>query len=162
MIQKSAAEMAAALAAKEVSSVELTQAHLDRIAAVDDDVKAFLHVDSEGALAQAAAVDADRASGKTLAPLAGIPLALKDVLAQKGVPTTAGSRILEGWRPPYDTTCDWFRYRWIYSPTGSTYRHRRCATNIWRSFSLRPDRLLIITRSSWTIWSHRSRYCAFA
>ena len=104
MIFKNATEMAAALAAKEISSVELTQSHLDRIAAVDGDVKAFLHVDAEGALAQAAAVDADRAAGKALSPLAGVPLALKDVLAQKGVPTTAGSKILQGWKPPYDST----------------------------------------------------------
>ena len=104
MIFKTAAEMATALAAKEVSSVELTQAHLDRISAVDGDVKAFLHVDKDGALAQAAAVDADRASGKSVSPIAGIPLALKDVLAQKGVPTTAGSKILQGWKPPYDST----------------------------------------------------------
>jgi len=104
MIFKNAADMAQALAAKEVSSVELTQAHLDRIAAVDGDVKAFLHVDQEGALAQAAAVDANRASGKEMSSLAGIPLALKDVLAQKGIPTTAGSKILEGWKPPYDST----------------------------------------------------------
>ncbi|CAB4333240.1 unannotated protein [freshwater metagenome] len=104
MIFKNAADMAQALASKEVSSVELTQAHLDRIAVVDGDVKAFLHVDNTGALEQAAAVDADRASGKAMSPLAGVPLALKDVLAQKGIPTTAGSRILQGWKPPYDST----------------------------------------------------------
>jgi aspartyl-tRNA(Asn)/glutamyl-tRNA(Gln) amidotransferase subunit A len=63
-----------------------------------------LHVDNENALAQAAAVDADRAAGKALSPLAGVPLALKDVLAQEGVPTTAGSKILQGWKPPYDST----------------------------------------------------------
>jgi aspartyl-tRNA(Asn)/glutamyl-tRNA(Gln) amidotransferase subunit A len=104
MIFKTAVEMADALSKKEVSSVELTQAHFDRIDAVDGDVKAFLHVDKEGALAQAASVDADRAAGKKLAPLAGIPLALKDVLTQKGIPTTAGSKILQGWKPPYDST----------------------------------------------------------
>jgi aspartyl-tRNA(Asn)/glutamyl-tRNA(Gln) amidotransferase subunit A len=104
MIRLSAAQMAAALAEGSTSSVELTQAHLDQIAAVDNDVKAFLHVDAEGALAQAKSVDAKRKSGEKLSPLAGIPLALKDVLAQRGVPTTAGSKILEGWRPPYDST----------------------------------------------------------
>ncbi len=104
MIFQTAVEMADALSRKEVSSVELTQSHLDRIADVDGDVKAFLHVDTEGALAQAATVDADRAAGKSVSPLAGIPLALKDVLAQKGVPTTAGSKILQGWKPPYDST----------------------------------------------------------
>jgi len=104
MIRQSAAQMAAALAEGATSSVELTQAHLDQIAAVDNDVKAFLHVDAEGALAQAKSVDAKRRSGEKLSPLAGIPLALKDVLAQRGVPTTAGSKILQGWRPPYDST----------------------------------------------------------
>jgi aspartyl-tRNA(Asn)/glutamyl-tRNA(Gln) amidotransferase subunit A len=104
MIRNSAAEMAAKLVAGETTSVALTQAHLDRIAAVDTDVHAFLYVDTEGALAQAAAVDAKRAKGEKLSPLAGVPLALKDVMAQKGVPTTCGSKILEGWRPPYDST----------------------------------------------------------
>jgi aspartyl-tRNA(Asn)/glutamyl-tRNA(Gln) amidotransferase subunit A len=104
MIRNSASEMAAKLAAGETTSVALTQAHLDRIAAVDTDVHAFLYVDTEGALAQAAAVDAKRAKGEKLSPLAGVPLALKDVMAQKGIPTTCGSKILEGWRPPYDST----------------------------------------------------------
>ena len=104
MIRQSAAQMSAALAEGSTTSVELTQAHLDQIAAVDNNVKAFLHVDAEGALAQAKSVDAQRKSGEKLSPLAGIPLALKDVLAQRGVPTTAGSKILQGWRPPYDST----------------------------------------------------------
>jgi len=104
MIRSSASEMASALAKGEITSVALTQLHLDRIASVDRDVHAFLHIDTEGALAQASAVDAKRAKGEKLTPLAGIPLALKDVLAQKGVPTTCGSKILEGWRPPYDST----------------------------------------------------------
>ena len=104
LISLTAAETAVAIASGEVSAVEVAQAHLDRIAAVDDRVHAFLHVDTAGALAAAAAVDAARAAGATLAPLAGVPLALKDVLTQKGIPTTCGSRILEGWRPPYDAT----------------------------------------------------------
>jgi aspartyl-tRNA(Asn)/glutamyl-tRNA(Gln) amidotransferase subunit A len=104
MIHATAVEMAKALAAKEISSVDLTKAHLDRIAEVDSQVKAFLHVDVEGALAQAQVVDEKIASGQTLSPLAGVPLALKDVLTQQGVPTTAGSKILQGWRPPYDST----------------------------------------------------------
>ncbi len=104
MIRSSASEMASALAKGEITSVALTQLHLDRIASVDKDVHAFLHLDTEGALAQASAVDTKRAKGEKLSPLAGVPLALKDVLAQKGVPTTCGSKILEGWRPPYDST----------------------------------------------------------
>ncbi len=104
MIKKSASEMASALSAGEITSVELTQAHLDQIARVDRDVHAFLHVDTDGAIAQARAVDEKRKSGEKVSPLAGVPLALKDVLVQKGIPTTCGSKMLEGWRPPYDST----------------------------------------------------------
>ena len=104
MIRDNASQMAQALTDGSITSVELTQAHLDQISAVDGQVKAFLHVDTEGALAQAKAVDEKRKNGEKLSPLAGIPLALKDVLAQHGIPTTAGSKILEGWRPPYDST----------------------------------------------------------
>ena len=104
MINKSAAEMAAALSAGEITSVELTQAHLDQIAKVDSEVHAFLHVDREGALSQARDVDEKRKSGEKMSPLSGVPLALKDVLTQKGIPTTCGSKMLEGWRPPYDST----------------------------------------------------------
>jgi aspartyl-tRNA(Asn)/glutamyl-tRNA(Gln) amidotransferase subunit A len=100
-----AAELAGRIAAKDVSAVEVARAHLDRIAAVDDRVHAFLHVDTEGALAQAERVDRAIADRDSLTgPLAGVPLALKDVLVQEGIPTTVGSRILEGWRPPYDAT----------------------------------------------------------
>ncbi|MEU4641673.1 Asp-tRNA(Asn)/Glu-tRNA(Gln) amidotransferase subunit GatA [Micromonospora sp. NPDC023814] len=99
-----ATEIAGLVAAGETSAVEVTRAHLDRIAAVDDRVHAFLHVDSEGALAAAREVDARRAAGEELGPLAGVPVAVKDVLTTKGVPTTVGSKILEGWRPPYDST----------------------------------------------------------
>ena len=104
MIKKSASEMASALSKSEISSVELTQAHLDQISKVDPEVHAFLHVDTAGALAQAKDVDARRKAGEKLSPLAGVPLALKDVLVQKGIPTTCGSKMLEGWRPPYDST----------------------------------------------------------
>ena len=104
LIRQTAAVLANAIATKEVSAVEVTQAHLDRISAVDEKVHAFLHVNADAALEQARAVDAKVASGATLGPLAGVPLGLKDVLAMKGEPTTAGSKILEGWRPPYDST----------------------------------------------------------
>ncbi len=108
LIRMTAAAQADALAAGETTSVELTQAHLDRIAAVDGDaesgVHAFLHVDAEGALVQAAAADARRASGTPAHPLDGVPIAVKDVLATTGLPTTCGSRILQGWVPPYDAT----------------------------------------------------------
>ncbi|AUY49733.1 Asp-tRNA(Asn)/Glu-tRNA(Gln) amidotransferase subunit GatA [Streptomyces sp. CB01881] len=104
LIRYTAAETAAAIAKGEVSAVEVAQAHLDRIGAVDKKVNAFLHVDTEGALSAAKAVDEKRAKGEELGPLAGVPLALKDVFTTKGVPTTCGSKILEGWIPPYDAT----------------------------------------------------------
>ncbi|MET8704043.1 Asp-tRNA(Asn)/Glu-tRNA(Gln) amidotransferase subunit GatA [Kitasatospora sp. NPDC058032] len=104
LIRYSAAETATAIAKGEVSAVEVAQAHLDRIEAVDQKVNAFLHVDTEGALSAARAVDEKRAKGEELGPLAGVPLALKDVFTTKGVPTTCGSKILEGWIPPYDAT----------------------------------------------------------
>ncbi|MDG4837135.1 Asp-tRNA(Asn)/Glu-tRNA(Gln) amidotransferase subunit GatA [Micromonospora sp. WMMD967] len=104
LIKMTASEIASLVAGGETSAVEVTRAHLDRIAAVDDRVHAFLHVDSDGALAAARAVDERRAAGEELGPLAGVPVAVKDVLATRGVPTTVGSKILEGWRPPYDAT----------------------------------------------------------
>jgi aspartyl-tRNA(Asn)/glutamyl-tRNA(Gln) amidotransferase subunit A len=87
-----------------ITSVELTQAHLDRIAEVDGVVHAFLHVNASGALATAAEVDRLRASGATLPSLAGLPIAVKDNVTTIDEPTTAGSKILEGWVPPYDST----------------------------------------------------------
>jgi aspartyl-tRNA(Asn)/glutamyl-tRNA(Gln) amidotransferase subunit A len=104
ILTATAAHLAARIAQGDVSAVEVTQAHLDQIDAVDGAVQAFLHVDRDRALAKAAAVDAARAAGETLAPLAGVPIALKDVFCYSGAPTTAGSRILEGWHPPYDAT----------------------------------------------------------
>ena len=95
-----AAQVAGLIAGGEVSAVEVATAHLDRIDAVDDRVHAFLHVDREGALAAARAVDEKRVTG----PLAGVPVAVKDVVTTRGVPTTAGSKVLEGWKPPYDAT----------------------------------------------------------
>src|SRR5690606_25670930 len=103
IIRFTAAELADKLTSGEISSREATQAHLDRIAAVDGDVHAFLHV-NEGALAAADAVDARRAAGEELGSLAGVPLAIKDVLVTTDQPTTSGSKILEGYMSPYDAT----------------------------------------------------------
>lgn len=104
LIRQSAATLASAIARKEVSSEEVTRAHLDRISQVDERVHAFLYVDPEGSIARAREVDQQIARGELSSPLAGVPIALKDLLATKGVPTTCGSRILEGWRPPYNAT----------------------------------------------------------
>ena len=98
-----AADLAAALTAGEVSSVEATRAHLDRIAAVEPDVHAYLHV-SDHALDAAADLDRRRAAGETLGALAGVPLAIKDVLVTTDMPSTSGSKILEGFLSPYDAT----------------------------------------------------------
>ena len=104
LIESSAAELAGLVADGQVSAVEIAQAHLDRIDKVDGELHAFLHVDADGALSAARAVDERRAGGGELGPLAGVPLAMKDVVVTQGLPTTAGSKILEGWRPPYDAT----------------------------------------------------------
>ena len=104
LIRKTAAELAAAVTAGEVSAAEVTQAHLDRIGAVDGEVKAFLHIAADDALAQARAVDRKRAAGEPLGPLAGVPVAVKDLFTTIGMPTTCGSKILEGWVPPYEST----------------------------------------------------------
>jgi aspartyl-tRNA(Asn)/glutamyl-tRNA(Gln) amidotransferase subunit A len=105
LIRRDAATLGAQIAAKEVSSTEVTQAHLDQIAETDERFNAFLHVAADAALAEAGRIDAAVAAGETLpSPLAGVPLALKDVFTATDMPTTAGSKILEGWRAPYDAT----------------------------------------------------------
>jgi aspartyl-tRNA(Asn)/glutamyl-tRNA(Gln) amidotransferase subunit A len=117
----SAADLAARLGAREISAREVVDAHLDRIAATDGvvaegdvwsahddlgagDVHAYLTVTATDARERADAVDAKRAGGQEVSPLAGVPLALKDVLTMRGAPTTCGSRMLDGWVPPYDAT----------------------------------------------------------
>ncbi|MFC5088275.1 Asp-tRNA(Asn)/Glu-tRNA(Gln) amidotransferase subunit GatA [Corynebacterium aquatimens] len=98
-------ELAAKIQAGEVTSREVTQAFLDRIAESDDAVGAFLHVGAEEALAAADAVDAQVAAGEEpVSPLAGVPLALKDLFVTTDAPTTAASKILEGYMSPYDAT----------------------------------------------------------
>jgi aspartyl-tRNA(Asn)/glutamyl-tRNA(Gln) amidotransferase subunit A len=104
LTRMTAAGLAAAIAAGEVSALEVTDAHLARIGEVDGAVHAFLHVAADGARRAARAVDQRRAAGEALGPLAGVPLALKDLFTTTDMPTTCGSKILNGWRPPYDAT----------------------------------------------------------
>lgn len=104
LIRKTAVELAQLIASGEVSSEEVTRVHLERIKEVDGDVHAFLYVDDSNALEAARQVDKNIQAGNLQSPLAGVPLALKDVLTMKDVPTTCGSKILEGWKPQYDST----------------------------------------------------------
>ncbi|MDO5670023.1 MAG: Asp-tRNA(Asn)/Glu-tRNA(Gln) amidotransferase subunit GatA [Corynebacterium sp.] len=101
----SAAELAEKIHSREITSREVVQAHLDRIAETDGELNAFLHVGAEAALAAADDVDKRLDAGETPAsPLAGVPLALKDVIVTADAPTTGASKILEGWMSPYDAT----------------------------------------------------------
>ncbi len=104
LLTATASELSGLLRAGEVSAREVTAAHLDRIAEVDGEINAFLATDGERALATADALDGRRAAGEELGELAGVPIAVKDLFCYTGLPTTAASRILAGWRPPYNAT----------------------------------------------------------
>ena len=100
-----AAELAEKIHSREISSVEVTEAHLKRIEETNGEINAFLHVGADAALSAAVAVDNALANGETpTSPLAGVPLALKDVFTTTDAPTTCGSKILEGYMSPYDAT----------------------------------------------------------
>jgi aspartyl-tRNA(Asn)/glutamyl-tRNA(Gln) amidotransferase subunit A len=97
----SARELAARVRAGELSAVEATRAYLEQITATDPILRAYRCTLPERALEQAAAVDAARRAGEPLGPLAGVPIALKDIFVTEGVETTCGSAMLAGWTPPY-------------------------------------------------------------
>lgn len=100
-----AAELAEKIHSREISSVEVTEAHLKRIEETNGEINAFLHVGADAALSAAVAVDNALANGETpTSPLAGVPLALKDVFTTTDAPTTCGSKMLEGYMSPYDAT----------------------------------------------------------
>ncbi len=101
---RSGTAIARALASGDVSSVQVTQAFIDRSAEVDGRVEAYLEITNERALSAALESDERRARGDTRSALDGVPLAYKDIFVTKDVPTTAGSKILDGWLPPYDAT----------------------------------------------------------
>ncbi len=104
LVGRTALEHLDALAKGELSARELVQAYLERIERFDGHVQAFLLVDADGAVKKAAEVDERRARGEPLGPLAGVPVAVKDVLCTEGQRTTCASRILENFIPPYDAT----------------------------------------------------------
>jgi aspartyl-tRNA(Asn)/glutamyl-tRNA(Gln) amidotransferase subunit A len=104
LVKKNASELVELLTSGEITSVELTQAFLDRIEKLNPTLNSFLHVNTKEALATAAEVDRKRAAGEALPKLAGLPIAVKDNLTTTDAPTTAGSKILEGWIPQYDAT----------------------------------------------------------
>ena len=97
-------QLLAALNRGDITAVEMTQGYLDRIAAEDAAIGAFLHTDAAGAVAQAEEIDQKRRSGQALGRLAGMPVAIKDNLCTRGVPTTCASRMLENFNSPYDAT----------------------------------------------------------
>ena len=103
MIEKTVAELYSALNSGEISSVELTQAYLDRINRYNETLNAFITVSDESALSKAKQADALRAKGDS-SPLLGIPLAHKDIFCTEGVKTTCGSKILHNFISPYDAT----------------------------------------------------------
>ncbi|MEY2676417.1 MAG: hypothetical protein RL510_437 [Actinomycetota bacterium] len=104
LVKKNASELVKLLQSGEITSVELTQAFLDRIEALNPVLNSYLHVNTKEALATAAEVDRRRAAGESLPKLAGLPIAVKDNLTTTDAPTTAGSKILDGWVPQYDAT----------------------------------------------------------
>ncbi|QPK93906.1 Asp-tRNA(Asn)/Glu-tRNA(Gln) amidotransferase subunit GatA [Actinomyces sp. zg-332] len=104
ILKLSAYEMSQKLIAGELTSVELTQACLDRIAEVDGKVQAFLLVDEQGAMHTARLVDEKRARGEELPAFAGVPVAIKDNICVNGMKTTCASKMLENWVSPYDAT----------------------------------------------------------
>jgi aspartyl-tRNA(Asn)/glutamyl-tRNA(Gln) amidotransferase subunit A len=104
LFRLTASELRGRIARREVSAEEVARAHLDRIQALDATLGAFLHLTPERALARARALDQELAAGQAAGPLLGVPVAVKDVLDVEGLPTTCGSRVLDGYRPPFTAT----------------------------------------------------------
>lgn len=103
-MSQSAKEIAAGVASGDLRAVDVLEEHLERIAASEPEIHAFMTVTQDAARTQAQAIDAAVAAGESVGPLAGVPVAIKDNLCTRGVATTCSSKILDGWRPPYDAT----------------------------------------------------------
>ena len=101
---RTALELAADFQGGALSAADIVDAHLNRIEQLNPELNAFLHVDADRARQRAAELDKARAAGEVTGALAGVPVGLKDLLCTRGIPTTAGSKILDGWHPPYDAT----------------------------------------------------------
>ena len=112
-----AARVAAAVRAGERRAADVAQEHLDRIAAHDEEIHAFNTVLADEALARAAEIDERVAAGEDPGRLAGVPVALKDNMCTRGIETNCSSKILQGWRPPYDATIVTKLSKHIVAPT---------------------------------------------
>ncbi|NCZ92380.1 MAG: Asp-tRNA(Asn)/Glu-tRNA(Gln) amidotransferase GatCAB subunit A, partial [Actinobacteria bacterium] len=104
MAFQTAVDIAKQVASGSLSATTVLEEHLSRITEREGEVHAFNLVTTESARATAQAIDESVAKGRPVGPLAGVPIALKDNMCTRGVPTTCSSKILEGWKPPYDAT----------------------------------------------------------
>ena len=98
------ASIASAVRSGDTSAADTIEDHLGRIEATEADIHAFNHLDPDASRAEAQAIDERIAAGDDVGPLAGVPVAIKDNMCIRGVPTTCSSKILDGWRPPYTAT----------------------------------------------------------